>query len=104
MSSGNIVCDDEGAHMVETAGLNWNRSVDVKKAYLVAIDSCVLARDADDLLDVVVVRCRGADKAANELAALMCYISRQCPQLTSNVLAFVEPCDDLYKELEDISV
>ncbi|KAL1866901.1 hypothetical protein Daus18300_006604 [Diaporthe australafricana] len=100
MSDRELHCDDDGEHLMETTGLNWNNHVQVSRAYVEAIDSCPIARDADELLDMEHIRCQVA-KAANELTALMCHISRVCPQLTTNAAAFVDAGEALYDALMD---
>ncbi|KAG6358491.1 hypothetical protein INS49_014375 [Diaporthe citri] len=70
-----------------TKGLDWNRYEDVRLAYLAAIDSSLASSDARDFFETVNIRCDRANQAANELVALMCLISGQCPQLTSHVHA-----------------
>lgn len=102
MSSKVFDCDDEWETWVETAGLNWHHQGQVRLAYIKAIDSCSIPGHTVELLGMETVRCRQADKAANELVALMCHVSRLCPQLTSNISAYVEPGDELFEFIEDV--
>lgn len=92
---------DEEYGVVETAGLDWDDTEDVITAFCDGINSSMICKDGRELLGLPGMLCKRAYAAAVEMAALMCSISRQLPQLTSNVLAYVEADDWLDNELAE---
>lgn len=103
MSDQDLDCNDAGEELVQTVGLNWTRSEDVREAYEMAMFSSAIASVVDDLLEVDLICCCQLDKALTPLAALMFYISKECPQLTRNVLVFVKPDEAFYEDSEQSS-
>lgn len=93
---------DEEHGVVDTTDLDWDDTEDVRIALMEGIDSTEICQDIMDLLGVPGILCDGAYESMVEMAALMCLISRQCPQLTSNVLASViEVEDELAEQLAE---
>lgn len=90
----------EGA--VDTASLDWNNLRHINAAYMKGIDSCPLCQDGMELLGVDTIRCPRANKAADEMAALMHFISKQYPQLTQHVLATINGTDILIADVLDM--
>lgn len=101
MSSRELDCDEdmEDVALMKTAGLDWDNCVQVNAAYLAAVDSCPLVREAHDLLTVPGVCCAEVDQAASALAALMCRIARLCPHLTNNTEAYIDPSEELIEKM-----
>lgn len=99
MSSRELHCDDGDEILVKTVGLDWNSAMEVREAFVVAIASSKSVYGAIDFLDWDVVLHPEVEKAVRESAALMCCISRECPQLTGNVLAFITPSELYYNRL-----
>ncbi|KAG8160659.1 hypothetical protein KVR01_008923 [Diaporthe batatas] len=105
MSSRELDCDEdvvwEEAALVKTAGVDWNNCFQVKEAYLRAVDSCLLVREAHDLFNMPGVCCRQVDQAASALAALMCRVAKLCPHLTNNVTALIDPSHEFAEDMAE---
>lgn len=84
---------------MDSASLNWNNLRDIKAAYLKGIDSCPIFQDGMELLGKDDIFCPQTNKAADEMAALMHFISKQYPQLTLHVLATIDGTRDLIEAL-----
>lgn len=84
---------------MDTASLDWNSLRHIKAAYIKGIDSCPLCQDGIELLGVGNIRCPRVDNAADEMAALMHFISKQYPQLTQHVLATITGTDRLIEDV-----
>lgn len=90
---------------MDTASLDWNNLRHIKAAYIKGIDSCPLCQDGIELLGVDNIRCPRVNKAADEMAALMQFISKQYPHLTQHVLATIDATetliDDVFYMIQD---
>lgn len=100
MSSRELDCDNENEKLVQTAALNWNSAVEVREAFVLAIASSHIVHRANQLLNLDLLRHRPFKKPAKESADLICCISRECPQLTRYVLAFIVGGDRYYNSVE----
>lgn len=87
---------------MDTASLDWNSIRHIKPAYIRGIDSCPLCQDGIELMGVDNIRCPRVNKAADEMAALMHFISKQYPQLTQHVLTTVHGTDRLIEDVLDM--
>lgn len=88
-----------GEGSVDTASLDWNNLRHIKAAYIKGIDSCPLCQDGIELLGVDSIRCPRVNKAADEMAALMQFISKQYPHLTQHVLATIDATETLIDDV-----
>lgn len=84
--------------VVHTAGLGSDDPEAVKAAYVEGIDSTMLCQHAIEFLkpEFYPIRCNPTDEAVEAMALLMWLIPRQCPRLTSHVLATIEGSESLH--------
>ncbi|KAI7774086.1 hypothetical protein LA080_009289 [Diaporthe eres] len=79
--------------VVDTTDLDWDNTEDVMTAFTEGIDSSMTCQLGIEFFGLDNMRCERADEAADDLAFLMCLISRHCPPLRSHVLANIEASD-----------
>lgn len=89
----------EGA--VDTASLDWTNLRDIKAAYVKGIGSCPICQVGMELLGKDNILRPQTNKAADEMATLMHFISKQYPQLTQHVLATIYGTMDLIEAVLD---
>lgn len=92
---------DEEYGVVDTTDLDWDNTEDVMTALTEGIDSSMTCQLGIEFFGLDNMRCDRADEAADDLAFLMCLISRHCPPLRSNVLANVVARDSIEDGLEE---
>lgn len=86
---------------MDTENLNWTNLRDIKAAYVKGIDSCPICQVGMELFGKDNILCPQTNKAADEMAALMHFISKQYPQLTQHVLATIYGTMDLIDPVLD---
>lgn len=82
--------------LVDTAGLDWDNTEDIKTAYVEGIDSSMLCQEVMEISGLPDIRCYRANDAVDEMARLMYLIAWLCPQLRSHVVATMDGNDMLW--------